>query len=323
LILFSKYRRKILFSVVFGALVYLAISLYADFENLLSAFSFFNWFWLPVILIFSFINYLFRYLKWQFYLNELNISLNLKRSFIIFLASFVMSVTPGKMGEVLKSYLLKEENGTEISRSLPIVLAERITDFVSMVLLAIVGAYVFNYGKEIVYIIGMIFIGIVIILSSKNISVRIIQTISKIGFLKKYANNFLIAYESAYKLLRFKPLVIAILISILAWFCECIGFYIVLKGFSGTSNIDVKILVSTFIYAFSTLIGAVAMMPGGLGATEASLTGLLVLFNIPKNISAASTIIIRAATLWFAVIIGVVSLLIYENTSNVKSLDKI
>jgi uncharacterized protein (TIRG00374 family) len=234
-----------------------------------------------------------------------------------------MSVTPGKMGEVLKSYLLKEENGTEISRSLPIVLAERITDFVSMVLLAIVGAYVFNYGQEIIIIIGIVFLGIVIILSFKNISVRIIQIISKVGFLKKYANNLLIAYESAYKLLRIKPLIIATVISIFAWFCECIGFYIVLKGFSGTSYIDVNILISTFIYAFSTLIGAVAMMPGGLGATEASLTGLLVLLKIPKNISAASTIIIRAATLWFAVLIGIIFLLIYESTSDIKSLDKI
>ncbi len=321
--MFTKYRRKILFSVVFGALVYLAISLYADFGNLMSAFSLFKWYWLPIILIFSFVNYLFRFLKWHFYLNELDITLSVQRSFIIFLASFVMSVTPGKMGEVLKSYLLKEENGTEISRSLPIVLAERITDFVSMVLLAIVGAYVFNYGQEIIIIIGIVFLGIVIILSFKNISVRIIQIISKVGFLKKYANNLLIAYESAYKLLRIKPLIIATVISIFAWFCECIGFYIVLKGFSGTSYIDVNILISTFIYAFSTLIGAVAMMPGGLGATEASLTGLLVLLKIPKNISAASTIIIRAATLWFAVLIGIIFLLIYESTSDIKSLDKI
>lgn len=312
-----------MFSVVFGALVYLAISLYADLGNLISAFSLFKWYWLPVILIFSFINYLFRFLKWQFYLYELNISLSVRRSFIIFLASFVMSVTPGKMGEVLKSYLLKEENGTEISKSLPIVLAERITDFVSMVILAIVGAYVFNYGQEIVIIIGVIFIGIVIILSFRNISVSLINTISKIGFFKKYADNFLTAYDSAYKLLRIKPLIIATLISIFAWFCECMGFYIVLKGFEYSSNIDVSILISTFIYAFSTLIGAVAMMPGGLGATEASLTGLLVILNIPKNISAASTIIIRVSTLWFAVLIGIVFLLIYESSSNIKSLDKI
>ena len=57
-----------------------------------------------------------------------------------------MSVTPGKLGEILKSYLLKEENGTEVSKSMPIVFAERLTDFISIVLLSIIGAFVFNYG---------------------------------------------------------------------------------------------------------------------------------------------------------------------------------
>lgn len=289
----------------------------------MEAFSSFNWYWLPVVLFFSFTNYIFRFVKWQYYLKELDIKLSVKRSFIIFLASFIMSVTPGKMGEVLKSYLLKEENGTEISKSLPIVLAERITDFISMVLLAIVGAFVFNYGQEIIIIIGLIFIGIVIILSYRVVSIEIINSISKIGFLKKYANNFLTAYESTYKLIRLKPLIIATVISIFAWFCECIGFYIVLKGFVDATTIDINILISTFVYAFSTLVGAVAMMPGGLGATEASLTGLLVLLNIPKDISAASTIIIRVATLWFAVIIGIIFLLIYERTLQVKSIEKI
>lgn len=321
--MFSKYRRKILFSVAFGALIYLAISFYADFGKLIDAFSKFNWYWMPVILLLSFTNYIFRFLKWQFYLNELDIRLPVKRSFIIFLASFVMSVTPGKMGEVLKSYLMKEENGTEISKSLPIVLAERITDFISMVILAIVGAYVFNYGQEIIIITGIIFVGIVIILSFRNLSIKIIHSLSKIRFLEKYINNFLIAYESAYRLIRLKPLIIATIISIFAWFCECLGFYIVLKGFSGVTVIEANILISTFIYAFSTLVGAVAMMPGGLGATEASLTGLLVLLHIPKDISAASTIIIRVATLWFAVLVGIVFLLIFEKTSPMKSIEKI
>lgn len=289
----------------------------------MEAFSSFNWYWLPVVLFFSFTNYIFRFVKWQYYLKELDIKLSVKRSFIIFLASFIMSVTPGKMGEVLKSYLLKEENGTEISKSLPIVLAERITDFISMVLLAIVGAFVFNYGQEIIIIIGLIFIGIVTILSYRVVSIKIINSISKIGFLKKYANNFLTAYESTYKLIRLKPLLIATVISIFAWFCECIGFYIVLKGFVDATTIDINIFISTFVYAFSTLVGAVAMMPGGLGATEASLTGLLILLNIPKDISAASTIIIRVATLWFAVIIGIIFLLTYERTLQVKSVEKI
>ena len=64
------------------------------------------------------------------------------------------------------------------------------------------------------------------------------------------------------------------------------------------------------------------MLPGGLGATEASLTGLLVLLNIPKDISVASTFIIRVATLWFAVLLGIIAVYFYQKHSN-KELEEL
>jgi len=321
--LFSKYKRKILFSVAFGGLVFLLISLYADFGKLVTAFGNFNWWWFPVILGLSFLNYIFRFYKWQYYLSVLNIKLKYSKSFLIFFSSFVMSVTPGKMGEILKSYLLREENGTPVSKSMPIVLAERVTDFISVVLLSIIGAFVFDYGKEIILIIGLFFVGFTILIGFRTPSLWIIKKIGSINFLKKYSNHFLEAYESTYQLLKIKPLIIGTFISSFAWFAECIGLYFVLEVFSKSTLIEVNILVATFIYGFSTLIGAIAMLPGGLGVTEASITGLLVLLKIPKDISAASTIIIRIATLWFAVILGVIAVLIYEKTTNLKSLEEL
>jgi glycosyltransferase 2 family protein len=156
--LFSKYKKKILLSVSFGAFVFLVFSLYADFNNLLNAFNQFNWIWYPLVLLLSFGNYLIRFLKWQFYLGILDVQIKTGTSFLIFISSFVMSVTPGKMGEVLKSFLLKEETGTPVSVSAPIILAERITDFLSVVLLCIAGAFVFDYGKGIIIATGSVFI---------------------------------------------------------------------------------------------------------------------------------------------------------------------
>ena len=80
-------------------------------------------------------------------------------------------------------------------------------------------------------------------------------------------------------------------------------------------------MTATFIYAFSTIVGAIAMMPGGVGATEATLTGLMLLLQIPKDISVASTIIIRVSTLWFAVLVGIIALYIYQLMTN-RKIDK-
>lgn len=315
--MFSKYKKKILLSVSFGALVFLAFSIYADFGNLLLSFSKFNWYWLPVVLALSFGNYIVRFFKWQYYLRILNITIKPFKSFLIFFSSFIMSVTPGKMGEVLKSFLLKEETGTPVSVSAPIILAERITDFLSIVILCLIGAVVLDYGRDIVILTGVFFVLLTVVLSSKKLSLKIISIFERIKYTAKHAEKLYTAYESTYNLIKLKPLLIVVLMSVIAWFLECLGFYIILRVFTSVSNIEVTLLTATFIYTFSTLIGAIAMLPGGLGATEASLTGLLIFLKIPKDISVASTIIIRIATLWFAVLLGIFAVQIYGKFSKV------
>ena len=320
--MFKKYKKKILLSVSFGAVIFLAFSIYADFGNLLIAFSKFSWIWFPVVLTLSFGNYLVRFAKWQYYLHILNIKLKPSKSFLIFMGSFIMSVTPGKMGEVLKSFLLKEETGTPVSVSAPIILAERITDFLSIVILCSIGAVVFGYGIEIVLATGIGFVLLTIILSSKSLSHKLLAMLSNLKFIAKHIDKLYSAYDSIYVLIKIKPLILIVIVSTVAWFLECLGFYVVLHVFSGVSNIEVSILSATFIYGFSTLVGAIAMLPGGLGATEASLTGLLLLLKIPKDIAVASTMIIRVATLWFAVILGIFAIQIL-NKKNYIDFDKL
>ncbi len=321
--MFSKYKKKILVSVAFGALVFLAFSIYADFDKLLKAFGEFNWAYFPLVLLLSFGNYMIRFYKWEYYRKMLDINLETKTSFLIFMSTFVMSVTPGKMGELLKSYLVKEEVGTPISKSAPIILAERLTDFISVVLLCLAGAFVFDYGKGLVIGVGLVFMLGVGIISSRKLSLWLISVMERSKHLAKITEKIHMAYESIYKLIRPKPLLIITFVSAFAWFLECLGLYVVLKVYSTQTHIDVSILSSVFIYGFSTLVGSIAMLPGGLGATEASLTGLLVLLNIPKGISVASTFIIRVATLWFAVFLGVISVYFYQKHSHkdLESLD--
>ncbi len=52
------------------------------------------------------------------------------------------------------------------------------------------------------------------------------------------------------------------------------------------------------------------MLPGGLGVAEGSLTGLLAGFGTPLPEAAAATLLVRGATLWLAVALGAVTLLV-------------
>lgn len=235
------------------------------------------------------------------------------------MSGLIMSVTPAKLGEVLKSVLVKEITGEPISKTAPIILAERITDFLSLLLIAIVGAYEFDYGGNFTLIVAAFFVILIIIISNKKIAIPIINFSERIPLIKKYIHNIHSAYESSYQLLKIKPLILMTLLSLISWGFECLGYYVILQNF----EIDFGLLWASFSYSFSTIVGAISMLPGGLGFTEGSLTFLLVQKGISAEISVATTFIIRVVTLWFAVLVGIFSLTIYQKRFGKIKIDSV
>jgi len=306
--MFAKAKKNIFISLAAAGLLYLLFSLYADFEKVIKTFSSFNWYLLPILFLLSFLNYVVRFLKWDFYLKLLKVSIKKIDSFSVFMSGLIMSVTPGKMGELLKAHLVKQISGEPISKVAPVIFAERITDFLSLILIGVVGGYVYNFGREIILAVGIFFVLVTVALTNKNIGEVMIVFFSKIKLIRKYVEHAREAYESSFQMLQIKPLLQMSLLSLLAWFLECLGYYLILVNF----KVEVSLLWASFSYAFATIVGAISMLPGGLGVTEGSLTVLLRQKHYTFEIAFASTFLIRIVTLWFAVFVGVMSVLLYQ-----------
>ena len=315
----SKLRKKIFISIAFGGLLYLVFTIYADYQQVLNSFSKFNLFLLPLLLFLSFLNYSARFLKWDYYLSVVGIKIKKIDSFSIFMSGLVMSVTPGKLGELLKAYLVKEVNGDPVSKTAPIIFAERITDFLSLLCISIFGAIVYKYGGEISIIVAIIFIVLIVIISNKKIALPILGILERINFLNKYIHNIHTAYESSYKLLSIKPLLLMTIVSLVSWGFECIGYYLILRNF----GIDFGLLWASFSYCFATVVGAISMLPGGLGVTEGSLTYFLVEKNISTDIAVTTTFIVRVVTLWFAILVGIFAVSFYQKRFGKISLENV
>ena len=304
----KKLKQKIIISIVIAGAFYLSFTIYADLSNVISAFKKFNLLLIPLLLLLSFLNYFTRFFKWDYYLSVVNVRMKKLDSLSTFMSGLVMSVTPAKLGEVLKSVLVKEITGEPISKTAPIILAERITDFLSLLILAITGAIVFKYGGNVTIIVAAFFVLLIAIISNKKIAISIINLFGKLPFFKKYILHIHSAYESSYQLLKLKPLILMTLLSLVSWGFECIGYFLILQNF----NVDLGLLWASFSYGFSTIVGAISMLPGGLGLTEGSLTFLLVQKNVSLDIAVATTFIVRVVTLWFAVLVGIFSLTFYQ-----------
>ena len=88
---------------------------------------------------------------------------------------------------------------------------------------------------------------------------------------------------------------------------EGIGFYLILLGLGVAPGVG-TLSIAIFVLSFSTVIGAISALPGGLLATDASIVGMLVLLlDMDANTAAAATLLIRFATLWFGVGIGFIT----------------
>lgn len=302
----SSIKNKLIFSIALAALVFAALSFYGEFDSIVEAFKSFPWVYLPVMLGLATSNFFLRFLKWHYYLSLINVNLSKKESALIFVSGLSMSITPGKFGELLKPYLIKELNGTPVSRSAPVVLAERFTDFVAVLILSTFGIFSFQYGVK-VFVLSLIIMFIILVMvTQKKLMEKLISLTGRLSSVSRFTSKIEAAYESTYRLLLPVPLLVATILSIAAWFCECYAFYLALSGLALKSTL----FQATFVYAFATLVGAVSMLPGGLGATEGSMTGLLVmLFKETRHGAVAATLIIRLCTLWYAVLIGVLALL--------------
>jgi uncharacterized protein (TIRG00374 family) len=249
----------------------------------------------------AFGNYIIRFLRWEYYLKRLQIRIESRQSFYIFMVGLLMSISPGKMGELVKSYFIKKQNDTPISQSAPVVVAERTTDFITILILTVAGSYSFKYGKTVIWagiILISLFLGILcyprLFFSLLIPFERIKPAINVIERVKDF-------YRNMFELIKPVPLIIATALGIVAWFAECLGFYLALKGFS----LSFTIFQAIFIYAFATLAGALTTIPGGLIGTEGSMTGLIMILNVSRAKAVSATILIRVCTLWFAVVIGI------------------
>ncbi len=302
-----RLRKKLIIAIVLGAGVFLIISIYSGFDDFAQSLASFNLWYLPCVLGLAFVNYILRFFKWDYYLRLLGVRISRKESFKIFLAGLTMTISPGRFGEVIKSLFLKMVDGSAIARTAPIVVAERFTDFIAFLILSAWGAATFATGGKVLLISAAITVAVIVVVGSRRLAQSFLTLVGMIPLLKRFTDKAAEAYESMYQLIRLRRLVPAVGLSVVSWFCECVAFYIVLEALDITRFASFGDAV--FIYAFSTLAGAITMMPGGIGLTEVSLTGLLLKLTqcTDKSAAAAATIVIRLCTLWFAVAVGIVA----------------
>jgi glycosyltransferase 2 family protein len=325
----SRLLRRTLIGVGIGVVVYVAAIVVFGARDLADSLAGFAWAAIAWALLLSSANYLLRFWKWELALGWLEIragsggqhpptELKLGRSLEIYLAGLSMSVTPGKVGEVLRSVLLRASNGIPFTRTAMVVVADRLSDLVALVVLALIGISDFQeYLPHVIVALVVVAAGVVV-LGSPRLFGGILDGVGRIPKLAKLADQARELIASSAALLKLPRLGLLSAISVLGWGLECVGYWLILNAFPG---VEASLRLCVFLWSATTLLGALSFLPGGLGATEGSL-GLLVArfaLGVSSSVALASTLLIRLCTLWYGELVGAVALLTFMREPQLRA----
>lgn len=298
--------RRVVMALLLGVLLYGVAIAYTGFRELGESLGSFAWWTFVAAVALATLNYFFRWLRWEYYLALLDIrGVSRTDSGLVFLSGFVLTITPGKVGEVFKSAVLKQTHDVPIERTAPIVIAERLSDLLGVVAVILVGSIGFPSGLSWAVAGGAaVLFGLALILWDRpaDALLRFAEGHPKLA---KVAPKLKDAVFSLRVLAHPRVILLPLVLSIIAWACEGVALWVILHGFGARA----PVLLSVFFYETASLAGALIPVPGGLGVVEAMLREQLVhLGGVPAGAATASMILVRFATLWWAVALGFVAL---------------
>ena len=261
---------------------------------------------ITIMLILSLVNYFVRAYRWHIFSRHLNIEVPFKDTMLYYVAGFSMTTTPGKLGEALRLWFLQRCHNYDYFRVGPLFVGDRLSDMNAMLVLIMFSVTAFS---------DYLWLSVLAIVAVLGLNVMFLKPkllINFTGTLYKWSGKrWIRLFAKVRRTLRltsslFSPRIFGstLLLTSLGWLAESAAFYILLHELGA----ELSFFHATFIFSFSMVMGALSMLPGGLGGVEATMIALLLAIGVDIEVAIVATAVIRLTTLWFAVFIGFIAL---------------
>lgn len=303
----SKGWHGLLGSIIVAAILYAAVVLWTGIEQFLAALQHLPVWLIPAALGIILVGFYSRFLRWQGYLRTMGYSVPWHHSCRIFFAGFALSASPGRAGESIRSLLLKRRYRIPLTPTLAGLFCERLTDLCAVFLLISAGILSIFKQQWSVVLFALILGGLVLFFQRPQLIKRsILGPLNRWQRLKPLISRVESLLDSTGQLLKPKTLTMGITLGALSWIFEGFALYLIFH-FLGAS--EISIYKAVMILAASDLVGALSLMPGGIGGSEVTIVGLAMLYGASQPVATTAMLLIRFMTLWYGVWLGILALL--------------
>jgi len=308
-----KISNKILIIVIAVIGLYAAFLITSDINTVYDKISDFKIEFFPIILLLVTSNWFVLFFRWHLLLRNAKIFIPVKDSFLILASGFALTIIPGKVGELVKSQLLKTKFGIARSKTVPIVILEQFYTAIGIVMLSFFGIWYFELGVYVLGIFTAILVFVFVLLSSRKAFNKIVSLLEKRRFTSKFVEPLSSSYDAIKNGIRGPITLYACGLSMLFWMLEAISVYFILLGF-GVEVIGFLAIIST--YTTSIMLGILSFLPIGVGVVEGTLTSFFTIHGIDVSLALTIVIVIRLFTRWYGVSFGFIALKLSEGLTN-------
>ena len=300
-----KIINKIIIIVIAVVGLYATFLIASDINTIADKISSFKIEFLPIIIILVTCSWFVLFTRWHLLLMNSKIFIPKKNSFIIYLSGIALTIIPGKVGELVKSQLLKTKFGIPRSKTVPIVILEQFYTLIGLIVISFFGIWYFELGAYVIGFFTAVLVFSFILISSKRIFNKLMVILEKRKITSKFVEPLSLSYDTVRKSIRGPIVFYATALTSIFWLLEAVTVYFVLLSF-GVDDIEFLMVIPT--YATSIMLGFLSFLPMGLGVVEGSLASFFSLQGIEVSLSLTLVIIIRVFTRWYGVAVGFVAL---------------
>ena len=300
-----KLENNIILMIVAAAAIYAIFLFISDYQKISDVVIDFKIEYLIPILSLVTVSWIPLILMWHLLLKKNGINIPFRKNIVIWLSGSALSLTPGQIGELIKSQLIKTLYDIPRTKTAPVVLVEKFYSLTGAIIAGIIGIIILGMDFNLVLFSIAILSIIFLLIYYRPVLQYGLKRITKFKFFSKYSDNITDSYEILRNSTGSGISSICIALAICYWIIISLSVYVTLLAF-GIEG--VSFLKTISIYTSSVIIGVITFIPGGLGVTEGSLVGLFTLEGINVSIALILSVVIRLTTLWYSVSIGFIGL---------------